>query len=184
MKVKLSRIQSVSNFAIQKKKPSRAKMTTQTSATFSRKGIRALVTASRSKRSPIASLLNGEIGPVVPLLGELRQGAVLVHVADDAIDGLDETGVVHRRALVEGGRPRLVEDRVTDDLDRLATVDEALGSGQRGDHGIQPGAVAERQVLERGRVGVVAVDIGVVDDVVERVALDVHVLVQELLVGA
>ena len=44
---------------------------------------------------------------------------------------------------------RLVEHRVADDLHRLAGVDVALGGRERRDHRVEPGAVTEREVLQR-----------------------------------
>ena len=51
---RLSRIQSVSNWAALPTKASTAKIPTQTAATFSRKGTRAEASWSRSQASPIA----------------------------------------------------------------------------------------------------------------------------------
>ena len=125
-------------------------------------------------------LLGGEV-QAVPLLGERGQRAVLVHVCDDRVDRLVETLRVRVGALVEAHGQRLVEDRVADDLDRVAGVDVALRRRDRGDDRVHP-AVGE--VLERRGVGVVASDLGVVDDEVEGVAVDRQVLGQELVVGA
>ena len=102
--------------------------------------------------------------------------------ADDRVHRLVQRLRGRVRALVEAHRERLVEDRVADDLHRVAGVDVALGGGRP--TVITASSAAVGEVLERRRVGVVAGDLGVVDDEVELEALDVEVLVEELLVGA
>src|SRR3954451_2515830 len=139
MKPNSSRIHCVSNLQSQKKTASTAKMPAQTTPTLSRNGILALASARRSMRSPkrpdaeapsdaitprgAASLLDGQVRAVVPLLRQLGERPVVVHLADDLVDCSGEGRRVGRCALVDGDRERLVEHRVANDLDRLAGVD-------------------------------------------------------------
>ena len=64
----------------------------------------------------------------------------------------------------KGDRERLVEHRAADDLVGVTGVDPALRGGHRRDDGVE---ATEVEVLERGGVGVVAGDLGVVDHEVE-----------------
>ena len=58
-----------------------------------------------------------------------------------------------RVVLVERDRQRLVVERVADDLDRAAVVDERLDRLLGADRRVAPHAVAERQVVQRVGVG-------------------------------
>ncbi len=87
------------------------------------------------------------------------------------------------RALVEGDRQRLEEHRIADDLHRvLGGV--SLCHGQGRDRRIESGPVAKGQVLEGGGVGVVAGDLGIVDEEVELEPFDLQCLLEEEVIGA
>src|SRR5215216_5814438 len=109
-------------------KPSTRNSTTQTAPVLTRKGTRADACWTRSQASLIGgsflagSFLRGGV-QAVPLLRQRAQRAVLVEVPHDRVHRLVQRLRRRVRALVEADRERLVEDRVTHDLHRVAGVD-------------------------------------------------------------
>ena len=66
-----------------------------------------------------------------------------MHLIDDPADLVDEARRVERRLPVDRDGEGLVEERVTEDLDRLAAVDRILERWECGDHGVEADAVAQ-----------------------------------------
>ncbi len=76
---------------------------------------------SRLTRASGHLLPDGVVETFVPLVGEAGKGAVLVHLADDGVDGFDERVVV-LDLLVEPDGERLVEDRVPNQPNGVVTA--------------------------------------------------------------
>src|SRR5947208_5705120 len=123
--------------------PRTVAMPTQTTANFTRNGTRRLACASDS-RTPRTMSMPGAAGPAsgssggpvrgdftlrldsqvlpVPLHRHGGQRPVVVHVLDDLADLLHQAVRVERRALVDGCREGLEEERLTEELDGLAVL--------------------------------------------------------------
>src|SRR5918997_4316855 len=109
------------------------------------------------------ALLLCQVG-AVPLLRELGERPVLVHLLYVLADLVDERLRVCRGLFVYGGGERLVVERVAHDLYRGAGVHRLLEGRQGGHSRVEARAVAEREVLDGRGVGVVGLYLRVVHD--------------------
>ena len=128
--------------------------------------LRTVVNRTTPRVSPHA--LDSVMSRPVPLLGQLGQRAVGVHLFDDGADGVHEALVVDRGVPVERDRERFVVQGVSDVLHRSAVRDVLVDRGRCGHHRVAAHAVAERQLIERVGVGVEGHDGRVIDHVVDR----------------
>src|SRR5262245_23808812 len=103
------------------------------------------------------------VDAVVPLLRQRRERAVGVHVIDDLADSLAQALRVAGVVLVERDRQRLVIERIADQLDLAAVIDVGLDRLLGADRRVAADPIAERQVVQGIRVGLVGLQVRAVD---------------------
>src|SRR5918994_3865710 len=107
----------------------------------------------RSSTTSLASSRRRRQVLAVPRHRQLGQRAVGVHLLDDPAHLVDERRRVERRLPVDRHGERLVEERISEDLDRLTILDRLLERRKRGDRCIESNTVTQREVADGGRIG-------------------------------